>query len=306
MRQLNSRVFPERAFTLIELLVVIAVIALLIGILLPALGKARSQGQSAQCQGHLKQYITAHQIYVTDNSTMPGLGHAGDASAGGEGDNAWVTEVGIFDSDAAPLSSPAQIKLMNGLMDKYIGDAEVLTCPADPKIRYTPTGGDNDFSGRFGNFLMPDEEPKAVGATFTRLWFNRGADRPKDYYDRNLRVFATVGGITESRVLTFLFPDRLLNPSLSADVVEESEMSRIDNSVFVAEDHAWAQYPAAPGASNVIGNRHPGNSGNIGYFDGHVDNIANITQIYWAEADFARRVRILWWPFKELAEDEDP
>ncbi|HEB61078.1 MAG TPA: hypothetical protein ENJ06_04560 [Phycisphaeraceae bacterium] len=55
--------------------------------------------------------------------------------------------------------------------------------------------------------------------------------------------------------------------------------------------------PADPGTSNVIANRHPGNSGNIGYFDGHVDNITNIEQVYWAESDFARRVRILWWPF---------
>ncbi|HEB61077.1 MAG TPA: hypothetical protein ENJ06_04555, partial [Phycisphaeraceae bacterium] len=239
------------------------------------------------------------------HSTMPGLSYGGDSAGSGEAANAWVTEAGLFDSDEAPLANaPAQMKLMNGFFDKYLGDANVFTCPADPKIRYSKVGKDDPAHGRFGNFLMPDEEPQSVGATFTRLWFNRGADRPKDYYDRELSVFATIGGLTESRKLIFLFPDRLLNPSLSADVVEESEMSRIDNSVFVAEDHAWAQYPAAPGASNVIGNRHPGNSGNIGYFDGHVDNIANITQIYWAEADFARRVRILWWPFKELAPDE--
>jgi prepilin-type N-terminal cleavage/methylation domain-containing protein len=72
----STRAKQARGFTLIELLVVIAVIALLIGILLPALGKARSQGQSAKCQGHMRQYGTAHQIYITDYDVMPGLAKA--------------------------------------------------------------------------------------------------------------------------------------------------------------------------------------------------------------------------------------
>ncbi len=299
----RNRIRPRhlQGFTLIELLVVIAVIALLIGILLPALGKARSQGQSAQCQGHLKQYATAHQIYITDHGCMPGLGK-GDT---GGLSNRWVTEVGLFDSDVAGVE-PSQMKLMNGFFDKYLGDADVFSCPADPLIRYTETGGENDFGGRYGNFLMPDEDEQSSGATFTRVWFNPGDDRPPDYYDLAKKVFVTIGGITEAKSLIFLYPDRLISPSESADIVEEDEVSRIDNSVFVPADHAFDPHPAEPGESNRIAIRHPAGSGNIAYHDGHVTNIPNIMQKYWTEEEYARRVLIFWWQFRELVEEDDP
>lgn len=54
-------------FTLIELLVVISIIALLVAILMPALGKARAQAQNVICQTNLKQYGIAMYMYVDDN-----------------------------------------------------------------------------------------------------------------------------------------------------------------------------------------------------------------------------------------------
>lgn len=62
----NERFSRRRAFTLIELLVAISTIAVLVSILLPALGAARRRGQQAVCGSNLHQLAMAHQSYAAD------------------------------------------------------------------------------------------------------------------------------------------------------------------------------------------------------------------------------------------------
>lgn len=68
-----------RGFTLVELLVVIGIIALLISILLPALGKAREQANAARCAANMRTAVQALHLYTTDNKGwLPGPHTSGD------------------------------------------------------------------------------------------------------------------------------------------------------------------------------------------------------------------------------------
>jgi type II secretory pathway pseudopilin PulG len=58
----------KSAFTLVELLVVTGIIALLIGLLIPILSKARRQADRVQCLSNLRQLAVAYQLYLHDNN----------------------------------------------------------------------------------------------------------------------------------------------------------------------------------------------------------------------------------------------
>ncbi len=117
-----------RGFTLIELLTVIAIIALLAGLLLPALAKARGRAQAINCLSNNRQLVLAWQLYAGDNSEkLPyNLGMVGSSF---RTDLNWVNNVMTWDlsSDNTNLATLTQA----GLGTFVGGNTGVFRCPSD-------------------------------------------------------------------------------------------------------------------------------------------------------------------------------
>lgn len=96
--------YRHNAFTLIELLVVISIIALLLGILLPSLNKARQQAKKLVCSSNMRQTGIALTIYLLDNDD-----HLPDSSC--------------------HISDPNKYWIK--ILSKYTGEELLFRCPSD-------------------------------------------------------------------------------------------------------------------------------------------------------------------------------
>jgi prepilin-type N-terminal cleavage/methylation domain-containing protein len=240
----------KKGFTLVELLVVIAIIALLMGILIPALGRARAYARRSVCAGRIRQTMLAVMAYAdTFNGTLPkgAMGAPMSAIIKGQG---WSQPNWLWDTDYAYIA-------------KYLKDTRIMMCTDVPA--YVKNGVDylgHRYDGRpyIPNWLTGSWK----GRTYL-LGYGYMAGHYAQFWS-DPAVYTDPAGI---KAEPWYSPSKIIdkgNLPLVIDIVSYDA----DESVFVAHAGSGSKEIDNSPPDISIQKQAPAGGGNVGTMDGAV------------------------------------
>lgn len=228
----------KKAFTLIELLVVISIIALLVSILMPALGRAREQAKRVTCASQLKTTGIALNLYGEDNNyQLPDLADKAEKYP-------WRTYAAYWVNSDSEIIRPLGLGYLHstGLIDT-------------PEVFYCPSAKDWTFEQYNGNEGKPwpstyaSDDVNPIRTTYS--YFPQHTSKYQD-----VSVFVMGQGFEERRVPELTYKIDRINPEKTVVTDRIHVLEAVPHSVGTNK-----------GVNALFGDWHVGFCGNPEAFD---------------------------------------